>query len=217
MLAVGNEGEAYAPSAGLPGLEIALAQSMSLMGQDRSRKPDLTAVLRAAGLRRGQTIGLVGWKYFEPAGMGRAFAWLVRSPLFRLDARDSIAGGTEAIDGRDGRADASDDGAAFDDRRRPDRIARMGRCARFGRRVAHRDRDTARRKRMEAVSAMGYAGEVLTAHVMYATGDASHAVVGLRSPGGRIVSRGDGVGGRGRLLGRPFRPGWIIAEMTRRS
>ena len=40
---------------------------------------------------------------------------------------------------------------------------------------------------------MGYAGEVLSAHVMYATGDARNDVVGLRSPGGRIVSRGDGV------------------------
>ncbi len=46
ILVVGNEGEAYAPLAGLPGLDIALAQSMSLMGQDRSLKPDLGAVLR---------------------------------------------------------------------------------------------------------------------------------------------------------------------------
>ena len=43
VLVVGNEGEAYAPLAGLPGLETALAQSMSLMGQDRSLKPDLAA------------------------------------------------------------------------------------------------------------------------------------------------------------------------------
>ena len=41
VLVVGNEGEAYAPLADLPGLETVLAQSMSLMGQDRSRKPDL--------------------------------------------------------------------------------------------------------------------------------------------------------------------------------
>jgi hypothetical protein len=66
VLIVGNEGKAYAPLAGLPGLDIALAQSLSLMGQDRSLKPDLAAVLREAGLNRGQTIGLVGWKYFEP-------------------------------------------------------------------------------------------------------------------------------------------------------
>jgi hypothetical protein len=67
VIVVGNEGEAYAPFAGLPGLETALAQSMSLMGQDCPRTPHLPAVLRDAGLRRGQTIGLVGWKYFEAA------------------------------------------------------------------------------------------------------------------------------------------------------
>lgn len=60
VLVVGNEGEAYAPLAGLPGLDIALGQSMSLMGQDRSLKPDLAAVLREAGLSHGHTIGLVG-------------------------------------------------------------------------------------------------------------------------------------------------------------
>ena len=45
---------------------------------------------------------------------------------------------------------------------------------------------------LEAAGVMGYAGEVLTAHVMYSTGDARHGVIGMRSPGGRIVKRGDG-------------------------
>jgi hypothetical protein len=44
----------------------------------------------------------------------------------------------------------------------------------------------------EAASAMGYAGEVLTAHVMLATADARCEVVGLRSPSARIIGRGDG-------------------------
>ena len=61
VLVVGNEGEGYAPSAGLPGLDIALAQSMSLMGQDRALKPDLAAVLREAGIsparRSGSRVG----------------------------------------------------------------------------------------------------------------------------------------------------------------
>ena len=39
---------------------------------------------------------------------------------------------------------------------------------------------------------MGYAGEVLTAHVMFATADRDGEVVGLRSPGGRILKTGDG-------------------------
>ena len=40
---------------------------------------------------------------------------------------------------------------------------------------------------------MGYAGEVLTAHVMFASAGAGADVVGLRSPGGRILEAGDGV------------------------
>ncbi len=39
---------------------------------------------------------------------------------------------------------------------------------------------------------MGYAGEVLTAHVMLATADRDGEVVGLRSPGDRILKAGDG-------------------------
>ena len=65
---------------------------------------------------------------------------------------------------------------------------------------------------LEAASCMGYAGEVLTAHVMYATGDSSHPVIGLRSPGGRILSRGDGVtAGVGFWGGLSARAG-LIAE-----
>lgn len=39
VLVVGNEGEGYAPVAGLPGIEVVLSQTMSLMGQDRSMIP----------------------------------------------------------------------------------------------------------------------------------------------------------------------------------
>ena len=45
----------------------------------------------------------------------------------------------------------------------------------------------------EAASVMGYAGEALSAHIMYATGDLSHPVIGLRSPMSRIIQRNDGV------------------------
>jgi hypothetical protein len=39
VLIVGNEGLGYAPLADLPGVELALAQTVSLMGQDRSAEP----------------------------------------------------------------------------------------------------------------------------------------------------------------------------------
>ena len=94
VLVVGNEGLGYAPAAGLPGLAAALAQSMSLMGQDRSFKPSLAAVLRDAGLKSGQTIGLVGWKYLEPAEWDEP-GFFVPHAIVALVA--AIAGGTEAL------------------------------------------------------------------------------------------------------------------------
>ena len=95
VLVVGNEGEAYAPLAGLPELETVLAQRMSLMGQDRSRTPDLRAVLKDAGLRRGQTIGLVGWKYFAPPEYEPSAGFFV--PHYLVVMLGKIAGGTEAV------------------------------------------------------------------------------------------------------------------------
>jgi hypothetical protein len=191
VLVVGNEGEAYAPLAGLPGIETALAQSMSLMGQDRSRTPDLPAVLRDAGLRRGQTIGLVGWKYFEAA------EWNEPSPGFFVPhclvaMLSRIAGGPEVLtdsttvlmhptEGLRTTIDA--DQIALHEWGAARASAAVWRIV-TGTRVGVSE--------LQAASVMGYAGEVLSAHIMYATGDARHDVVGLRSPGGRIVSRGDG-------------------------
>jgi hypothetical protein len=94
VLILGNEGEAYAPLAGLPGLDIALAQSMSLMGQDRTLRADLAAVLREAGLSHGQTIGIVGWKYFEPAEWDGASPGLF-VPHYLIAMLSRIAGASD--------------------------------------------------------------------------------------------------------------------------
>ena len=107
ILVVGNEGEDYAPLAGLPGLEMALAQSLSLMGQDRSRKPDLAGrVERCRSAQRVRRIGLVGWKYFEPAEWDEPSSGPF-VPHYLVAMLGKIAGGADAVDGRDIRAHAS--------------------------------------------------------------------------------------------------------------
>ena len=190
-LVVGNEGQAYAPLARLPGLETVLAQSMSLMGQDRSRKPDLASVLRQAGLSRGQTIGLVGWKYFE------AVEWEEPSPglfvpHYLVVVLSKIAGGMEAL--KDVTAVLMHPATGLRSTIDADQIALhewgAARASAAVWRIVTGTRLGV--SELEAASAMGYAGEVLSAHVMYATGDARNEVIGLRSPGGRTVSRGDG-------------------------
>ena len=143
ILVVGNEGEAYAPLAGLPGLDIALAQSLSLMGQDRSLKPDLAAVLREAGHEPRPDDRARGLEIFRAGGMGGRLAGPLRSPLSGVDAEQNCGRGG-GLEGRHARAHASGDGAAFDDRRRSDRLARVGRRARLGRRLADRERNAAR-------------------------------------------------------------------------
>jgi hypothetical protein len=192
VLVVGNEGEAYAPMARLPSLDVALAQSMSLMGQDRSLKPDLAAVLREAGVSRGQTIGLVGWKYFEPAEWDGASLGLF-VPHYLVTILNRIAGGEEAL--KDATPVLMHPTTGLRSTIDADQIALhewgAARASAAVWRILTGTRLGA--SEMEAASAMGYAGEVFSAHLMYATGDSSHPVMGLRSPGSRIANRGDGV------------------------
>ena len=192
VLVVGNEGEAYAPSAGLPGLEIALAQSLSLMGQDRSLKPNLAAVLREAGISRGQTIGLVGWKYFEPAERDETAPGLF-VPHYLVTMLSRIAGGAEAL--KEATPVLMHPATGLRSTIDADQIALHEWGAARASAAVWRILTGTRLgvSELEAASIMGYAGEVLSAHVMYATGDSSHPMIGLRSPGGRIANRGDGV------------------------
>src|SRR5205814_3762198 len=46
-----------------------------------------------------------------------------------------------------------------------------------------------------ASARMNYAGEPFNVHFMLASGDASSPVIGLRSPGPRVLGRGDGIVG----------------------
>ena len=62
VVITGNESESYTVLAGLPGVEVLRAQSFSLMGQDRTQNPRLVDRLKDAGIGKGQSIGLVGWK-----------------------------------------------------------------------------------------------------------------------------------------------------------
>ena len=192
ILIVGNEGEAYAPLAGLPGLDVALAQSMSLMGQDRSLKPNLASVLKESGLKRGQSVGLVGWKYFEP-GEWEAAEPGYHAPHYLVALIAALTGGPEALTDatpvlmhpeRGLRAIVDPDQIALHEWGAARASAALWRIV-TGTRTGVSE--------LEAASRMGYAGEVLTAHMMYATAGASETVVGLRSPGGRIVNQGDGV------------------------
>jgi hypothetical protein len=143
-------------------------------------------------MSRGQTIGLVGWKYFEPAEWDDASPGLfVPDYLVRMLSR--IAGGAEALKEATPvlmhpvsglRSIIDVDQIALHEWGAARASAAVWRIL-TGTRLGGSEH--------EAASAMGYAGEVLSAHVMYATGDSNDPVIGLRSPGSRIAKRGNGV------------------------
>jgi Xaa-Pro aminopeptidase len=192
VLVVGNENLSYAPVAGLPNLEVVLSQSLSLMAQDRTQKPSLAVVLRDCGLGAGQTIGLVGWKYFEPEEWDDPVpGYFV--PAFLVAVLTRIAGDAAAIcdvtsvlmhPGTGLRAVVDADQIASYEWAAVRASAALWRIVR-----GIREGDS----ELEAASRMGYAGEALNCHMMLASSDASAPVIGLRSPTARILRRGDGV------------------------
>ncbi|HEY1721180.1 MAG TPA: hypothetical protein VGG27_08030 [Magnetospirillaceae bacterium] len=192
VLVVGNEGEGYVPVADLPNLEIALAQSLSLMGQDRSSRPNLAAVLRDAGLKTGQTIGVVGWKYLEPREWeGAAPGFYVPDTLTGILAK--LAGSREAL--RDATVVLMHPATGLRAVVDADQIAAhewgAARSAMAVWRVL--SGMAVGETEFHAAARMDYAGEVLTCHVMCTTGDRVAPVVGMRSPTGRKIAKGDGI------------------------
>lgn len=192
ILVVGNESQSYAPLAGLPGIETVVAQSMSLMGQDRTRFPNLADVLRDAGLRSGDTIGLVGWKYLgadEWTGEGPTF----QVPAFIVDTLAQVVGGRAAINDATPLLMHPETGlrAVVDVHQIAAGEWGAARASAAVWRIVGASRTGS--SEYELASAMGYAGEELSAHVMYASAAPGEPVVGLRSPGARRVREGDGV------------------------
>lgn len=200
-LLVGNEGLMY-QSVVKPKLNVIHCQSFSLMGQDRSQSPRLDEILIDFGISKGDKVGVCGWKYFEPEEMANYHSFFVPAAL--LDCLRNIVGDAEGI------VDVSsllmhptkglraynelEQIAAFEwgAARASLALSRIVKGTRPG------------ISELEAVSNMGYAGEPLTTHVMYAS--SQREIVGLRSPSGRKIEEGDGVftafGYRGGLSAR---------------
>ncbi len=189
ILLVGNEGVAYAELLPLP-LDLALCQSFSLMGQDRSRAPRLVDVVREAGVGNGDRVGVVGWKYLEPE---ETFAELPSffAPAVLIDALRHIVDDDAAV--VDAGAVLMHSGSGLRARNEVEQIAAFewaasrASCAVL--RIVRGIR--AGMSEMEAVAGMGYMGDLLATHVLFASG--TGAIVGLRSPGTRRIAQGDGV------------------------
>jgi hypothetical protein len=186
LLCVGNEGLLYAPVARLPA-ELLRCQTFSLMGQRRDDAPRLADALRTAGIGRGARVGLAGWKYLEPEesddwaapGFVPAFVVTTVQALTGTPALDVTRVLMHPAEGLRVRNTAAQI-ACFE--------WAAARASAAVRRVVLGARPG--RTELAAVGAMGYEGEPLSAHVMFASGRES--IIGLRSPSPKMIERGDG-------------------------
>lgn len=192
IVITGNESESFTAISPLPNLTVMLSQSMSLMAQDRTKKPNLEAVLRDAGMSSGDSVGVVGWKYLEPEEWNdERPGFLVPHYMIVILAR--IIGGLDGL---------SDETAILSHPQHgsrsivdADQIAAFEwastRASASVWNIVTKTRPGERE--IEAARNFLYAGEPLSAHSMFASGNASHAIHGLNSAGARVLGKGDGV------------------------
>jgi len=187
-LLVGNEGLGYTNMAGLD-IEIVLCQSLSLMGQDRTKAPSLEDVLREAGIKSGQSVGVIGWKYLEPSERSEAFIGFF-APAVLVDGLRALVGDPAGVSDTTWVLMHQTKGLRA--KNDADQIAVFEWAAARATRAIHGIVRSIRPglTELQAVSNMRFAGEPLSAHVMLASGQ--DEIVGLRSPTARIIQQGDG-------------------------
>jgi Xaa-Pro aminopeptidase len=171
-------------------VEVVLAQSFGLMGQPRTTAARLRDVLRDSGIGAGHSVGVVGWKYRGSSETDAPDRPAYVAAVLVDDLR-AITGGESTdithllmhpVDGQ--RARVSADQIAFAEwsaTRTAAAVFRLLRSARPG--MTER----------EIVANMGYAGEVMSTHAIFATASRGEALNGLRSATGRVVREGDAI------------------------
>lgn len=190
VLITGNESQSYAPIAGLPGIEVLVAQSLSLMAQDRSTFPRLTDRLRDAGLKAGNSVGLVGWKYLEPFEDDEpATAFFVPAAHVQM-IRRVIGPDAELRDVTSVMMHPENGLRAIVD---ADQIAANEWAAVRASRAVWNIVSGIREGDDEFIAAarMSYAGDPVNCHTMFSAAGPGETLMGLRSPNGRKINRGD--------------------------
>ena len=189
-LILGNEGMGYTSAAALP-LNFVLCQSLSLMGQPRGVAPRLGAVLAAAGLADGASVGVVGWKYMEadecddpsapafvPAFVLAALRKAAGASARIFDATHILMHPTHGLKSQNSAAQIAVFAQAAE--RAGSAVMRITRGARPG--MTER----------EAFALSAYEGDPLTCYSMLSCAS-NEPIVGLRSPSSRRLAYGDGI------------------------
>jgi len=186
-LIVGVEGVEYARISPVE-LESIEVPTFSVMGLDRSRGAALVDALGEVGVRRGDRVGVVGWKSLSRVEW-RSATPAICAPAFVVDALREIAGGTErVVDVTDALLDA---GSGLRMSSGADQIAycewgaSRSSAATFN--VIHGA--TVGMSERDLIANMDYRGEPLAHRAVAVTG--SNASIILRSPTSRRVALGE--------------------------
>ncbi len=189
ILIVGNECLGYAELAGLD-LNLALCQSLSLMGQNRNASLKISSVLHEAGIDAGDSVGIIGWKYLEEAEREEGFE-AIFAPAVLVDVLRKLVKDASLVADKTPILMHPSEGLRVINE--AEQIAAFEWAAARATAAVHRVVKGARpgMTELEAVAEMGFSGEPLSAHVMFASGKES--IVGMRSPTSRRLELGDGV------------------------
>src|SRR5699024_653007 len=162
-------------------------QTFSLMGQDRSSSPRLSNVLKNIGMKKGNVVGLCGWKYLETNENEYFDSFFV--PTFVVESIRATVGGQDGI--QDVSSILMHPAEGFRAYNEVEQIAvfewAASRASAAMLRIVNATKPG--ETELNIVSNMKYAGEPLTTHVMYASGQKK--ITGLRSPSSKTVERSE--------------------------
>lgn len=192
-------------------VEARLYPPFGLMGQDRSQTPDLEEVLTNAGIATGQRVGVLGWKYYGPYEAKRPETWF-ETPGFIIDTLRRIVGEQGKV--VNANALTMEPSTGLRAINEVEQIAQFE----FGAVMASEALKALYRNlkpgmsEIAAVQTMGLGALPHSCHTMLSTGS---RLVGLDSPSGKIVERGEplttAVGYWGGLSSRIA---WVVADRS---
>jgi Xaa-Pro aminopeptidase len=192
-------------------VQARLYPPFGLMGQDRSQTPDLEEVFASAGLEAGHRIGVMGWKYYGPHEAKKPETWF-ETPAFVIDTLRKLAG----TQGRVVNANAltMDPSTGLRAINEVEQIAQFE----FGAVMASEAMKALFRSvkpgmtEIAAVQGMGLGALPHSCHTMLSTGG---RLVGLDSPSGKLIERGDPLTAAvGYWGGLSSRLGWVVADKS---
>lgn len=189
LLLVGNEGLGYARISPIfEALEVVLFQSFSLLGQPRGGSRPLDAILRDAGVRRGATAGVAGWKHYGATDGPGAEAWL-EIPSYIADTLRELTGDAARV--RNANALLMDATTGLRATNEAEQLARFEFAATFASQAVRNVLFGVRlgMTEFETAEMMRLNGLPLATHVFLSAGP--NAFLGMASPTMRRIGRGE--------------------------